>query len=42
MSTQYLEAGAGAPLLLLHGYEQSATSWQWVIPALVRTHRMLG
>jgi len=42
MSTQYLEAGAGPPLLLLHGYEQSATSWRWVIPALARTHRVLA
>jgi pimeloyl-ACP methyl ester carboxylesterase len=40
--TQYLEAGAGAPLLLLHGHEQSATSWRWVIPALARTHRVLA
>ncbi|PZS38237.1 MAG: alpha/beta hydrolase [Pseudonocardiales bacterium] len=42
ISTQYLEAGAGPPLLLLHGYEQSATSWRWVIPALARTHRVLA
>ena len=42
MHTQYLEAGAGAPLLLLHGHEQSATSWRWVIPALARTHRVLA
>jgi pimeloyl-ACP methyl ester carboxylesterase len=42
MTTQYLEAGAGAPLLLLHGYEQSATSWRWVIPTLARTRRVLA
>ena len=42
METQYLEAGAGPPLLLLHGHEQSATSWRWVIPALARTHRVLA
>ena len=42
MDTQYLEAGAGPPLLLLHGHEQSATSWRWVIPALARTHRVLA
>jgi hypothetical protein len=34
MDTQYLEAGVGPVLLLLHGHEQSATSWRWVIPAL--------
>jgi 4,5:9,10-diseco-3-hydroxy-5,9,17-trioxoandrosta-1(10),2-diene-4-oate hydrolase len=42
MRTQYLEAGTGSPLLLLHGHEQSATSWRWVIPALARTHRVLA
>ena len=29
-------------MLLLHGHEQSATSWRWVIPALGRTHRVLA
>jgi 2-hydroxy-6-oxonona-2,4-dienedioate hydrolase len=42
MSTQHLEAGAGSPVLLLHGYEQSASSWRWVIPTLARTHRVLA
>jgi pimeloyl-ACP methyl ester carboxylesterase len=39
---QYLEAGSGPPLLLLHGHEQSATSWRWVLPTLARTHRVLA
>ncbi len=39
---QYLEAGSGPPLLLLHGHEQSATGWRWVIPALARDHRVLA
>ena len=39
---QYVEAGSGPPLLLLHGHEQSATSWRWVMPALARTHRVLA
>ena len=39
---QYLEAGSGPPLLLLHGQEQSATSWRWVLPVLARTHRVLA
>src|SRR5215217_3836813 len=39
---QYLEAGSGPPLLLVHGHEQSATSWRWVLPALARTHRGLA
>ena len=41
-TAQYLEAGSGPPLLLLHGHEQSATTWRWVIPALARTHRVLA
>ena len=42
ITTQYLEAGTGPPVLLLHGHEQSAASWRWVIPALARTHRVLA
>ena len=42
LDTQYLEAGSGPTLLLLHGHEQSATSWRWVVPALARTHRVLA
>jgi pimeloyl-ACP methyl ester carboxylesterase len=42
VNLQYLEAGSGPPLLLLHGHEQSATSWRWVIPVLSRTHRVLA
>lgn len=42
VETQYLEAGTGTPVLLLHGHEQSATGWRWVIPALARTHRVIA
>lgn len=42
VQTQYLEAGSGAPLLLLHGHEQGASTWRWVIPALARTQRVLA
>jgi pimeloyl-ACP methyl ester carboxylesterase len=42
ITAQYLEAGSGPTLLLLHGHEQSATSWRWVVPALARTHRVLA
>jgi pimeloyl-ACP methyl ester carboxylesterase len=41
-TAQYLEAGSGPPLILVHGHEQSATSWRRVIPALARTHRVLA
>ena len=42
VNLQYLEAGSGPPLLLVHGHEQSAGSWRWVIPVLARTHRVLA
>jgi 2-hydroxy-6-oxonona-2,4-dienedioate hydrolase len=42
ITAQYLEGGTGPTLLLLHGHEQSATSWRWVIPALARTHHVLA
>jgi pimeloyl-ACP methyl ester carboxylesterase len=42
VNLQYLEVGSGPPLLLVHGHEQSATSWRWVIPVLARTHRVLA
>jgi pimeloyl-ACP methyl ester carboxylesterase len=42
VNLQYLEAGSGPPLLLVHGHEQSATSWRWVLPVLARTHRVLA
>jgi len=42
MNVQYLDAGAGRPLLLLHGHEQSASGWRWVIPALARSRRVLA
>jgi 4,5:9,10-diseco-3-hydroxy-5,9,17-trioxoandrosta-1(10),2-diene-4-oate hydrolase len=42
VKTQYLEAGTGPLLLLVHGHEQSATSWRWVIPELARTRRVLA
>jgi len=38
MSTGYLTAGAGAPLLLLHGVGTSAREWSWVLPDLARHH----
>jgi 2-hydroxy-6-oxonona-2,4-dienedioate hydrolase len=42
ITAQYLEGGTGPTLLLLHGHEQSATSWRWVTPVLARTHRVLA
>lgn len=38
MSTGYLTAGAGSPILLLHGVGTSAREWSWVLPGLARNH----
>lgn len=38
----YLTAGEGPPLVLLHGLGDSAMSWQWVLPELARTHRVFA
>ena len=42
VNTQYLDAGTGPVLLLLHGHEQDADSWRPIIPALARTHRVIA
>jgi len=39
---RYLEAGKGDPLVLVHGNEDSAGDWQWVLPGLARRHRVLA
>lgn len=38
----YLEAGEGAPLLLIHGIAEAAWAWEPVIPALARRHRVIA
>jgi pimeloyl-ACP methyl ester carboxylesterase len=38
MSTGYLTAGAGPPLVLLHGVGTSAREWSWVLPDLAANH----
>lgn len=38
LSLAYQVAGAGPPLLLLHGLGDSALSWSGVLPALARSH----
>jgi len=38
----YLEAGRGTPMLLLHGWPQTAYAWRKVIPALAEHYRVLA
>jgi pimeloyl-ACP methyl ester carboxylesterase len=38
----YLEAGAGPPLLLLHGIPTSSLLWRDIIPALARSRRVIA
>jgi pimeloyl-ACP methyl ester carboxylesterase len=38
----YLEAGTGEPVLLLHGYAQTAHMWRPLIPELARTRRVIA
>ncbi|KJS30808.1 MAG: alpha/beta hydrolase [Desulfatitalea sp. BRH_c12] len=40
LSTHYLAAGEGSPIVLLHGLGDSAYSWQWVIEPLALKHRV--
>jgi pimeloyl-ACP methyl ester carboxylesterase len=38
----HVEAGAGEPVLLLHGYPQSASCWRHQIPALAQRYRVIA
>jgi pimeloyl-ACP methyl ester carboxylesterase len=40
--TAVLEGGDGPPVVLLHGAGEFAACWLQVIPALVRTHRVIA
>lgn len=42
LSTAVLEGGDGPPLVLLHGPGESAVNWRWVVPDLVKTHRVVA
>ena len=42
LSMDYLTAGEGPPLLLLHGLGDSAHSWQWVLPELARHYQVFA
>jgi pimeloyl-ACP methyl ester carboxylesterase len=42
MKSRHVDTGAGEPVLLLHGYPQSAACWRHQIPALAERHRVIA
>lgn len=42
VETYVVDAGEGPPVLLVHGYGDSADSWRRVVPGLVRDHRVVA
>lgn len=40
ISTPYLVAGEGTPLVLLHGVGVNSRDWSWVLPLLSQSHRV--
>jgi pimeloyl-ACP methyl ester carboxylesterase len=42
MNGTVIDVGAGEPVLLLHGYPQSASCWRHQIPALAERHRVVA
>jgi pimeloyl-ACP methyl ester carboxylesterase len=42
MNVVHIAAGEGEPVLLLHGYPQSASCWRHQIPALAERHRVVA
>jgi len=41
VDTEYLEGGAGAPVIFLHGPGESAEWWMRVLPFVMKTHRVI-
>jgi len=41
-STYVVDAGEGPPILLLHGYGDTADGWRRVVPGLLRDHRVIA
>jgi pimeloyl-ACP methyl ester carboxylesterase len=42
MNVVHIDTGEGEPVLLLHGYPQSASCWRHQIPALAENHRVVA
>ena len=41
-STYVVDAGEGPPIVLLHGYGDTADGWRRVVPGLLRDHRVIA
>lgn len=39
---RYVDVGDGPPVVLLHGFASSLETWDTLVPALARTHRVLA
>src|SRR3954466_15351020 len=42
VSTYVVGAGEGPPVLLIHGYGDTADGWRRVVPGLLRDHRVIA
>ena len=42
VKTYVTEGGAGPPILLIHGYGDTADGWRRVVPGLVKDHRVVA
>ena len=42
VSTYVVDAGEGPPVLLVHGYGDTADGWRRVVPGLLRDHRVVA
>ena len=42
VDTYVTEGGAGPPVLLIHGYGDTADGWRRVVPGLLKDHRVVA
>jgi pimeloyl-ACP methyl ester carboxylesterase len=42
LSTYVVDAGDGPPIVLIHGYGDTADGWRRVVPGLMRDHRVIA
>src|SRR5919206_4342322 len=42
VETYVVDAGEGPPVLLIHGYGDTADGWRRVVPGLLRDHRVVA